>query len=103
MFSDSFKVLEQAFLGRTVIIRSDRQAADNAAIVETFGQANRLCGCICTGTCNDRDAAIGQLKGHHHDVAMLFMAQRCGFAGSPYRNNRRGSVGDMVINQFFQA
>jgi hypothetical protein len=33
---------------------------------------------------------------------MLFMAQRCGFAGSPYRNNRRGSVGDMVINQFFQ-
>ncbi len=46
MFSDSFKVLEQAFLGRAVIIRSDRQAADNTAVVKTFGQANRLCGCI---------------------------------------------------------
>lgn len=46
MFGDSFKVLEQAFTGRTVIIRSDRQAANNTAIVKTFGQANRLCGCI---------------------------------------------------------
>ena len=50
-----------------------------------------------------RRSADGQLQRRHHDIAMLFVAERCRFAGRSYRDNRRGSAGDMVINQFFQA
>ena len=103
MLCDSFKVLEQPFLGRTVVIRRDRQAANHAAIVKSFGQANRLCGCIGTGAGNNRNTPVGQFQRLHDHVTMLFMAQCCGLSGSSYRNDRRGAAGDMIINQFFQA
>ena len=103
MFSDGFEMLEQTFLSRTVVIRGHRQTADNAAVVKTLGQTDSFCGCVCARPRDDRNTPVRQFQGQHHNVAMLFVAQRSGFTGSPYRNDRRGSIGDMVINELLHA
>ncbi len=103
MFSDGFEMLEQTFLGWTVVVWRYRQATHDTRIVEALGQADGFSGRVGTRTRNDRDTPVCQFEGQHDHFAMLFMAQRCRFTGSPYRNNRRGSAGDMIINQFLQA
>lgn len=84
MFGDSFKVLEQVFLGWMVIIRSDCQVVNNIVIVKMFGQVNCFCGCIGFCFSDNWNMFVGQFQCYYYYVVMFFMVQCCGFIGSFY-------------------
>ena len=102
LIDDSLVVQEETFLGRPIVVRSNRQTGISTRTPGRFGQFNCLLGRIATSPRNNRYTAINDPHGVSYDLAVFRNGQRCRLSRGTYRHNGRGAFFDMPFQQFCQ-
>src|SRR5260221_1621935 len=80
---DGFEVLEEAFLGGLVVVRSDGKNSIRAELLEFVGEGDDLGGVVSASAGENRHFALGYFESELDNTEMLGVGERGAFAGGP--------------------
>src|SRR5260221_13895896 len=78
---DGFEVLEEAFLGGLVVVRSDGKNSIRAELLEFVGEGDDLGGVVSASAGENRHFTLGYFENEFDNPEMLGVGERWGFAG----------------------
>ena len=92
-------MLEEAILGRFIVIGRNHQGRIRAAFCGMLGQLDRLARRIRTGPGNHRNASLGDFDTDLNHPMVFGMTQSRRFSGRPTRNQPIGSGNDLPFDK----
>ena len=99
---NAVEACNEAALGSLVVVRRDKQKAVCAECFCFLGELHGVGGIIAAGACDDRHAAGNLVYGELDDLHVLFIGERCRFAGGTAGDNGIGAACDLKLDELFK-
>lgn len=81
--------------GSLVVVRRDQAEGRLRRVLRFLGELHGVGGIIAAGACDDRHAAGNLVYGKLDDLHVLFIGERCRFAGGTAGDNGIGAACDL--------
>ncbi len=100
---DGFEVLEEAFLGRFVVVGADLEDGFAAGGFSGFGEFDGFVGAVAAGAADDGAAAVGESGGEGDDVLVFLVGEGGGFTGGADWDDAGDAVVELEVDEFAEG